>query len=225
MKEELDKACNVLSNRDECKQMVNDYVDMIVKMLVEYAEPEKVCEAIHKCPSQGNVQAPKEVDSPCQLCIYIIDEVRVRLANKKTEAEIKEQLDQLCNTLPEGSDACKVLVNDYLDVILEGIVDQTNPEKVCQVLRQCPRRIQLAESATGCDLCKVAMEFVANELKNEDTDDKIIEVVEKVCALVPESHRLDCYRMIEIDGMILVRMIAESVDPSTMCETIRFCPR
>lgn len=173
IKNELDKVCALLSDPKECEAMVEDYTDMIVKMLVQYAKPEEICQAIGKCK-----KGARPVDLSRMTCTQ-----------------------------------CRQMLAPYGDT------------SDCQALEFCPEMRQLTPTATKCDLCKVVMDLAEDELKDEATDEKIIAVVEKLCTFVPPANREDCHRMVEIEGMLFIRMLAQSVNASTICETIRFCPR
>ncbi|OQR66390.1 hypothetical protein BIW11_04988 [Tropilaelaps mercedesae] len=222
VKEELDKACDLLSDSSQCKAMIDDYVDRIIRMLIEYADPEKICEALEKCPKKALQLRGDE--PPCQLCKYYVDELRNRLSNRSTEDQIKDELYQLCSALHVNKRQCASLVDRYTDELVKLILEHTNPEAVCQVLRACPKQITLRPEATRCEYCQRIMDFIADEVRNENTDEEIISIVEKVCDFVPEVYRTNCHRMVEIEGMVIVRMLAESVDPQSICEAIKFCP-
>ncbi|XP_028967063.1 uncharacterized protein LOC100907708 [Galendromus occidentalis] len=213
---ELDAACDLLSDAGKCKDMVNDYVDMIVKMLVIYAEPEKICEAIKKCPAK---QLTKD-EPPCRYCRYVIDELRNDF--QKTEAELKDKLDGICRVIPVDATACQSFVDRYADQIISLILSDTDPERICEVLGVCPKKIKA--SSTKCNFCREVMHFITNEIKDEATDDEIVAMMAKACNLCPAAHRDDCQRMIEIEGLVIVRMIAENIDPESICEAVKYCP-
>ena len=214
--DELDKACNLLSDAGQCRDMVNDYVDMIVKMLVEYAEPERVCEAIKKCPAKKIHRD----EPPCRYCRYVIDELRSDV--KKTEAELKEKLEGICRVIPVDQTQCQAFVNEYADQIIQLILSDADPEKICEILGVCPKKIKAAD--TKCNFCREVMQFVTSEIKDESTDDEILALVAKVCNYVPAIHREDCQRMVEIEGLVIVRMIGESLDADSICAAIKYCP-
>ncbi|XP_022699009.1 uncharacterized protein LOC111266096 isoform X3 [Varroa jacobsoni] len=221
IKEELDKACDLLNDSTECKEMANSYVDMIVKMLVQYVDPEQICETLGKCPKKAVLSS--RVEPPCQLCKYYVHELRDRLNSSNAEAEIKSGLDQICAALSVDGKECTDLVDRYTHLLIRVILENTDLEVVCRTLKVCPTKITIRPTATNCDYCQKIVNFISMEVKNEDNDEKIIEVIEKVCDYVPIQYQEDCHRMVEIDGMVIFRMIAESVDPDIICAAIKLC--
>ncbi|XP_022664909.1 uncharacterized protein LOC111251967 isoform X4 [Varroa destructor] len=221
IKEELDKACDLLNDSTECKEMANSYVDMIVKMLVQYVDPEHICETLGKCPKKAVLSS--RVEPPCQLCKYYVHELRDRLNSSNAEAEIKSGLDQICAALSVDGKECTDLVDRYTHLLIRVILENTDLEVVCRTLKVCPTKITIRPTATNCDYCQKIVNFISMEVKNEDNDEKIIEVIEKVCDYVPIQYQEDCHRMVEIDGMVIFRMIAESVDPDIICAAIKLC--
>lgn len=201
--------------------MANSYVDMIVKMLVQYVEPEHICETLGKCPKKAVLSS--RVEPPCQLCKYYVHELRDRLNSSNAEAEIKSGLDQICAALSVDGKECTDLVDRYTHLLIRVILENTDLEVVCRTLKVCPTKITIRPTATNCDYCQKIVNFISMEVKNEDNDEKIIEVIEKVCDYVPIQYQEDCHRMVEIDGMVIFRMIAESVDPDIICAAIKLC--
>lgn len=196
--------------------MVNDYVDMIVKMLISYAQPETICEAIKKCPAKQL----KRDEPPCRYCRYVIDELRSDV--QKTETELKKKLDGICTVIPVDRSACQAFVEQYADQIIKLILSDADPEKICEILGVCPKRIKAAD--TKCNFCKEMMTFVTNEVKDETTDDEIVAIVARACNYVPAINREDCQRMVEIEGLVIVRMIGENLDADSICAAIKYCP-
>ncbi|EGI61549.1 PREDICTED: proactivator polypeptide-like [Acromyrmex echinatior] len=151
MKEVLGKICTKIPSfiEGECEQFVNTYGDAVVAILVQEIDPSQVCPMLHICPSEALLdiweKIPKEFiiteekDKPgCALCLLAVQQIYNAIENNRTEANIKAELDKLCNHLPRNLvDECTDFVKAYSDELIEMILTDLSPQEVCEYLRLC----------------------------------------------------------------------------------------
>merc|ERR1711881_226421 len=95
-----------------------------------------ICTYIGACPS-------KQVSVPvtCEVCQFLATELDKMITKHSTEEEIRTALDQVCAILPSSlANQCAALVDTYIDVIVQEIVNGLSPKAICGAsgLGLCP---------------------------------------------------------------------------------------
>lgn len=143
----LDRVCSVMpaSVKTECTDFVNKYAPMIINMLLAYADPGMVCKEIGLCTAGASretvpvkVLAPPRAGSvECELCTVVITYVNEGLKdNTKT---IVDLLEEACDAIPDATvkAECQNLVSTYGPAIINILVEEDDPSKVCSGLGLC----------------------------------------------------------------------------------------
>lgn len=104
------------------------------------SEEEESDESGLEIRTMGNVGLIKQQadDVPCELCKQLIDHLRDMVVANSTKEEFKEVLDGICAELGSLADECKSIVNEYSDVIFNGISLSLNSAVVCGMIKICP---------------------------------------------------------------------------------------
>ena len=73
------------------------YAEKIIELVLQELTPDQICAELGLCPSQIEDQPMTLTvgDNKCIVCEYIMSYLDEALANKTTEAEIREALDQV----------------------------------------------------------------------------------------------------------------------------------
>uniref|UniRef100_V5ICY1 Putative sphingolipid metabolic process n=1 Tax=Ixodes ricinus TaxID=34613 RepID=V5ICY1_IXORI len=135
--------------------MVNTYLDIIVSLLIQQTTPTELCQIVGFCPNSRKMPSfvhpipqPKahivknRSGAECDICINVVQFVYSELKDNGTEEEIKQLLDKACSLLPGSSkQKCIDMVNNYLDMLVELIIQQLTPSEICQTLGFCPSSI------------------------------------------------------------------------------------
>ena len=110
----LELICNNLFPtpiRSECSAFVAQYGKIVISLLVNGLDPQKVCRTILLCPKFDDQPEPtkdivvidtqsKNDSLQCTLCIYFTELVQELLKSNKTDAEITKELENICTVFP-----------------------------------------------------------------------------------------------------------------------------
>jgi len=160
-KEEIENAvktmCRVLPGhyREQCQTMVSTYGDMIIDYLMDHVHPSEICQKIGLCSGISKkvynrahhrfmlgFKLPKGVS--CTVCTYAMGYFDSILTDKRVEKKIEQEVVQLCSHLPYTfKNECDALITEYGDTLVELLVSELNPSKVCTALKVCPWSLRL----------------------------------------------------------------------------------
>ncbi|XP_013777064.2 uncharacterized protein LOC106461762 isoform X2 [Limulus polyphemus] len=231
----LENFCHTLpqSNFKECEAFVNKYTEMMVDLLIQEIDPEKVCEVLKQCPEQerNDILISQVSDSlQCTLCKQVMTYLEKELEDKPTEEAIKTALEKVCSVLPQSlSKECDDFVNEYADIIITLLVQELDPNTVCEALKLCPgNKISLhlvsGFDKTECEVCKIITGYLEEQLSEESTEEEIRKVLDKLCSELPESKSSTCKKFVDTYSELILTMIARELKPGTLCGMLKMCP-
>ncbi|XP_057312445.1 prosaposin-like isoform X4 [Hydractinia symbiolongicarpus] len=237
VKKGLDELCAYLppSLKSECTSLVDQYADEIIKLIVsKVANPAQVCKELGLCTSQKKaipvVKTPTNNAVTCEVCTVAMGYLEGILKGKRTEAAVKEGLDKLCGYLPTYLQVdCSNLVSQYTDEIINLLVNElADPAIVCKEIKLCSASKGVVKSQPGnpitCEVCTVAMGYLENLLKGNQTEAAVKAALDKVCSLLPSEVQSECTTLVNEYADEIVRIIvAELGDPKTVCTEIGLC--
>lgn len=109
------------------------------------------------------------------------------------------------------SNECKDLVSQYGDMIWDLLVSGVEPDKVCSQLALCSFNVARAvietmvdrenrkSTSVGddylCTACEMAVAWIQNQLRQEETKEQVLNYVNKLCDAIPspnEESIIDC---------------------------------
>ncbi|XP_040461631.1 prosaposin isoform X2 [Falco naumanni] len=229
-------------------------------------QPKDICAMVGFCPSVKSVplqtlvpaQVVREVKaevvekasvqektfSLCEICETMVKEVTGLLESNKTEEEIVHEMEVICYLFPASvKDQCKDFIDVYGQALIDMLLEATNPEAVCVMLKCCaankpPQQPVLVKPAGGfCDICKMVVAYADKELEKNATTAEIEALLEKVCHFLPESvsdqvHlssvstsaiNVQCVQFVEQYEPVVVQLLAEVMDPTFVCTKLGVC--
>uniref|UniRef100_A0A023G3H6 Putative prosaposin n=1 Tax=Amblyomma triste TaxID=251400 RepID=A0A023G3H6_AMBTT len=239
IKQALDQVCSLLpdSLQQKCVNMVNTYYDMLVNLLLQELVPEQVCQELGLCSSAPGKSTGTQLPTSeeCPLCEIIVKLIYNELKDQRTEQEIKDMLDKVCSLLPTSMEQrCTNTVNTYFDLLVTLITQGMTPEQVCQEIGLCSpgkesklppyaRIPPKKASDEECDICKVIVQFVYNELKDKKTEEEVKQMLDKVCSLLPDSLQQTCVNTVNTYYDQLVDLIVQGFTPEQICQELGLC--
>lgn len=147
IKKAVESLCSYLPQyiSNECQQLVEQYSNTIIELLVKEMDPSTVCHKLGLCAT--NYQKSHDVLNSmrfslhgvsCELCEYAMGYLDQVLDEKSTRQEIETAVKQLCSYLPPTfKNECAALVTEYGDEIIELLVNQLKPNVICKQLNLC----------------------------------------------------------------------------------------
>uniref|UniRef100_A0A8C8RCY3 Prosaposin n=1 Tax=Pelusios castaneus TaxID=367368 RepID=A0A8C8RCY3_9SAUR len=253
-KEECDRLGPAIA--EMCKGYISQYSDLAIQMMM-HMQPKDICVMVGFCTSLKSVPlqtlvpakvmhevkmetvkmqkslVPAKTFSVCDICETMVKEVTGLLENNRTEEEIVYEMEKLCFVFPQSIKAqCKDFVEIYGKAVIDMLLEATNPESVCILLKCCPShrpslavRIVPEQSQAGdvCDVCKMIVAYLENELGKNSTTSEIEAALEKVCHVLPPSISEQCVQFVEQYEPLLVTLLTELIDPTFICTKLGVC--
>lgn len=102
-------------------------------------------------------------------------------------------LEAVCARLPDTiANECKLFVDQYASAVIELLVADLDPAEVCKTLGVCRRQVVLqaklsSMSSETCDICKLVVQYFDSLLKENATEQDIIDLLERVCNFLPDT--------------------------------------
>ncbi|NXU56644.1 SAP protein, partial [Turnix velox] len=204
-------------------QVVHEVKTETVELLI-------YCSVFFLCTQKAPVQ--EKTFSLCEMCETMVKEATSLLESNKTEEEIVHELEVVCYLFPGSvKDQCKDFIDVYGQALIDMLLEATNPEAVCAMLKCCasnkPQQQQqpaLVKPAGGfCDICKMVVAYADKELEKNATTAEIEALLEKVCHFLPESVSDQCVQFVEQYEPMVVQLLAEVMDPTFVCTKLGVC--
>ncbi|KAM9550746.1 prosaposin isoform 2-T2 [Guaruba guarouba] len=251
-KEECDRLGPEMS--DMCKNYISEYSDLAIQMMMHMvrSQPKDICAMVGFCSSVKSVplrtlvpaQVVHEVKmetvekasvqekalSLCEICETMVKEVTGLLESNKTEEEIVHEMEVVCYLFPASvKDQCKDFIDVYGQALVDMLLEATNPEAVCVMLKCCaaskppPPPVVVKPAGGFCDICKMVVSYADKELEKNATTAEIEALLEKVCHFLPESVSDQCVQFVDQYEPVVVQLLAEMMDPTFVCTKLGVC--
>ncbi|KAJ8939162.1 hypothetical protein NQ314_011212 [Rhamnusium bicolor] len=174
------------------------------------------------------VEEPEAVitkDPQCVLCEFIMKEIEDQLQDKKTDAEIKNIVYDICNVMPRSvKTQCTSFVNEYADTVIQLLIQALDPSEICSMMKICATQFEAIKiDLLECPLCHMTVEAMDKILTNPKVDHEIVHVLEKTCRGLPQHYRSNCREVIETYGETLFHSLVRYVDKNVICHEIGMC--
>lgn len=230
------RVCTLVpAEKDKCIRAVDEYASVIFQLLASELDPTTVCQALGACGKSASASrnARIRIGPQCVLCEYIIRELVTMLGDNRTEASIEYALESVCSIMPQTLRTdCDAWVKQYTPIVLQLLSQDLNPALVCTIMGLCTGDSQLSArvsatrtSATGCDICQTVIMYVKSLLKENATEQEVMNVLEKVCNFVPTAEQPACRAFIEQYTPYIIQLLLQDVDAKQICQTIGLCPK
>jgi saposin len=147
IEQKVNEYCNELPIlQDQCKQIVDKYLDQIIQYLKDGQDQTYICNEIGGfCQEASYVAVQKAFvahvkgqtkgvtcDICDEVCKWIID-----FGVDKGIDEIEKFIDGKCDDLPFISGACKDLVNKWIGKLVDLLKQDLSPDEVCKKVGLC----------------------------------------------------------------------------------------
>ncbi|KAH9498380.1 hypothetical protein Btru_008134, partial [Bulinus truncatus] len=226
----LDKICTHMpsSLTEECHDFLKTYGPLILQMLIERVQPQKICTAIKLCPSQpGPLLKTSKVNSgpECAICELILKYLEALMTENSTEEQIESALYKVCSLLPATVQRdCTRFVSNYTSELV-SLLSHFPPEQVCALIKACtvpPQKSTDYKGGPECPLCEFIMQQLEGMISKNASEQQIEQALEKVCSLLPSTVRAECDSYVKTYTPILVHLLVK-MSPDQICTYLKFC--
>jgi len=227
----LEKVCTLVGKdiSEECDALVENYGDDLVKFIIAEITSGDICKKLGLCLLEEEPTVDVSSDVTCEVCEFFATELDKLVTKDSTEEEIKEALEQVCNYLPKSfSTQCTALVETYIQVIVQEIVNGLSPKNICGAsgLNLCPA-LEMTQVQTNplCAVCTLVAVQLSERLADNATQAQIIEALDEACKSVPlQPFASDCVIFVESKAPEILTQLADDVHPRELCHALRVCP-
>uniref|UniRef100_H2ZIM6 Prosaposin n=1 Tax=Ciona savignyi TaxID=51511 RepID=H2ZIM6_CIOSA len=225
----VEKVCTILpsSVEVECRQLIDQYGSVIINLLAQEVTPSKLCDALGLCTSFKVKETKVKSDITCELCTVVMQQVDKLLGENSTETEIIAALDKVCMIIPgELKPQCVSFINDNAPMIIQLLLEQIAPSKVCAELKLCTSSTAAFKSGNGelCDVCKLIIQFLDQQIGSNATSKEVETALDQICAQLPASFKQTCDDFVMQYAPEILKMLDNIADPDYICLHLDLCP-
>eukprot|EP00163_Fabomonas_tropica_P018134 TRINITY_DN322_c0_g1_i7.p1 TRINITY_DN322_c0_g1~~TRINITY_DN322_c0_g1_i7.p1 ORF type:complete len:443 (+),score=82.91 TRINITY_DN322_c0_g1_i7:670-1998(+) len=159
----LTQSCGKLEDLEgACNDMLDKYGAILVDQLVQYVDSNAICQHIKMCSADDfETEIQPEGGILCSLCEAVVGWVDKEVGSNKTEAAIEAALDKVCKVLGPLDAPCEAFVNAYAPDLIQLLLKESDPTKVCGALGVCKNSTAVVEKKAVepeggilCSLCE-----------------------------------------------------------------------
>jgi len=255
IRRELENSCGRLKKFSvKCKNFVDKYSDRLVDLITKEMEPNEVCKELMFCVSLDDIDT-QDYDSgldifmmslskdrmkpdegikeqpQCVICEFVMAQLDNELNDKKTDAEIKTALHNVCGKLPASvGKSCNQFVNNYFDMLVV-LLETMQPAEVCSYMKLCPKpklndvmKIEKVQSDLyECAICKGLVEGIDSIIEDPYTDTNIENLEEKLCEKFLGKCRPKCHDIAKNYGILIIKLLKNLTDSDQICYKLDLC--
>ncbi|NXE47890.1 SAP protein, partial [Casuarius casuarius] len=165
----------------------------------------------------------------CEVCQLAVKAAEGLLENNVTEEQLVNDIEKVCYVLPHSIiGQCKDFVDSYGKAVVIMLLEATDPQAICTMLRCCPKA-QVAQAGTWasvlerlpagafCNVCQMVITYFDNELLTNETLSELGDVLEKGCELLPLPFTDKCEALVVQYEPAAVRLLVQMMDPTFVC--------
>jgi len=137
------------SFRQMCESFIEQEGESLIQLLVQKETPDVVCTQLGVCSSSSlnSLKLRETIASKikkmqsgqyCTICEFVLQAIDGYIESNTTISEIKQLLDSFCSLLPPNfGDQCTDFVDNYLDLAIQWVVSNENPDAFCTQVGLC----------------------------------------------------------------------------------------
>ncbi|KAL0233661.1 hypothetical protein PCE1_002171 [Barthelona sp. PCE] len=215
IEEFIDKHVCTLSKKHkaQCVNFVHQYGDSVIEWLVSKLDPKQMCGWLNVCDAPTAPVTEGVVE--CELCRYVLYLVDYELKDTKTDQEIIEFFENVCDKYfpSEYRTECDNYINRFGPVLIQYLINGIESHLICPSIGLCPAEAINKKKVNDCDKCKSTINMFLNEFVTE------LDVVDEICDHVPADYQALCKSLLP---SILPE--AETSLAEFGCKLIKACP-
>ncbi|XDV53963.1 hypothetical protein PO909_022353 [Leuciscus waleckii] len=161
----------------------------------------------------------------CSVCSYVVSALGYLFPRERTESIITILLENLCSEFPLIQTQCNKLVEKYVQLLVDTLLDNTSPNFICALLRLCEireRPINAPPAPSDCDSCLTLAVLTRMRLGSNATERQAASFLDTVCQLHPRAMpKCDAY--VQHHGNQLRVLLSKPQGPLDICMRANLC--
>ncbi|NWI98954.1 SAP protein, partial [Crypturellus undulatus] len=134
----------------------------------------------------------------CDVCQVVVRTAESLLENNVTEEQLVNDIEKVCYLLPHSViGQCKDFVDSYGKAVVIMLLEATDPQAICTLLRFCPKAptgtggqgapgaLERLSAGAFCNVCQIVITYFDNELLKNETLAELSDMLDKGCELLP----------------------------------------
>lgn len=240
----LELSCQLCPNtngRNKCKQLIEDNVHEIIKLLESQMDPDAICSAIHLCNNAGFTEmfAKGTTDEDeksreellpftCGQCSIIGSYIESKFKSLSLDEVLEGSL-KVCGETSSFSDSCMNVVLKNSDEVIDFLRKQITRNNLCRAT--CAGHNQYSEgivtvdfvdSTIPCTLCEQLMLHLRELLIANTTEIEFKNVLEGFCSQMPKIQD-ECVSITEQYYDHIYQFLVDGLDANKTCVLIGIC--
>ncbi|KAJ4459565.1 putative Proactivator polypeptide [Paratrimastix pyriformis] len=213
----------------QCDALVEEYGALIIDMLIQEADPNIICHKLGLCtenvlPPTPVVPAPAENTIQCAVCEWVLTELDTLIQENATEAEIEKIVEKVCTRLPASvRSMCDAFVEEYAPVVIELLVKETDPAKICTLIGLCGKSQKVAASKFECTLCEWVMTELEKLVSENSTESEIEHALDAVCTKLPKTVSGMCEQLVDQYTPLVIDLLLKKIPIEAVCTHLGLC--
>ncbi|CAF3652448.1 unnamed protein product [Adineta steineri] len=251
LKQICNQLPSILHN--QCQDYIDNYGPAIIAILLREFDVSTICHKLNLCTNQMKIDITHVIKADvktCSICNYISTNLYLASQRKSNEKSLQHALSTVCSYLSEEENSkCQIIIQLFSSNLKQLDLNPTN--SFCKQLSICQTpMIELKPAvildtkdkiesnineekesssmenlnlAPKCTLCHYIISYLDAVMKNNKSEGAFEEALKKVCTILPNKERAQCEDFIKTYGSTLAQLIADMVDPDTVCRQLGMC--
>ncbi|XP_074025323.1 uncharacterized protein isoform X2 [Leptinotarsa decemlineata] len=132
------EVCHVMptSIKTQCDDVIDEYGDAIIQLLIAALEPDEICSMIKLCSSYLETVRVKILECPiCEMTVEVMEKI---LSNPRADHAVEHVLEKTCRGLPiQYRSKCVEMIEKYGDTMISLLIHYTNRDTICKSIGYC----------------------------------------------------------------------------------------
>lgn len=179
----------------------------------------------------------REAGVECEICLAAMGYLQGILADKSTEATLKEELKKLCVYLPaEMQKTCDTAIDTYADQVIQLLIEQLVPKTICTGLGLCTANKQVLKmdksnpfaASVSCGSSEFMMGFLDHRMREAEagSDPKVQLkwLMAAMCVKLPQGNQAECNTFVQKYGSKIISLLVDhKLKPKLISKHIGLC--
>ncbi|KAK7120304.1 hypothetical protein R3I94_020340 [Phoxinus phoxinus] len=237
----LEQVCDKLPPKVTkiCHTEVEKMLPLAITFISSIMNPNDICTLLGLCGGRDSGKMKDmwlnhmaktvpmmEGSIQCSVCTYVVSTLGFLFPRERTQSIITILLESLCSEFPPLiQPQCNKLVEKYVQLLVDMLLNNTSPNFICTLLRLCEireRPINAPPALSDCDSCLTLAVLTRMRLGSNATERQAASFLDTICQLHPGAMpKCDAY--VQHHGTQLRALLSKPQGPLDMCKRANLC--